>query len=136
MQSDDFVVTSIVVSFLFFLLTLPPTVLNIWDIHLQASDRSLQVEQFIQSAKQMGQVTMMLNCTLIGFLLLLFSGEFRREFAAAIVELYYLVCCDEPGSTKRSEVSLSREQDDRSSSVHIQVDYQLCSNTEENFTEL
>ncbi|KAL8593072.1 hypothetical protein ACOMHN_017998 [Nucella lapillus] len=76
---DDFTVTTLVISFAFFLLTVPATVINIVDIYFPSNSLSLNLIAQLELGKTITEILSSANQTLLGLILLLFSPAFRQE---------------------------------------------------------
>ncbi|KAL8589988.1 hypothetical protein ACOMHN_007013 [Nucella lapillus] len=86
-NSDDFTVTTLVVSLSFFLLTVPATVINVVDIYFPMSRLSLDLIAEIELTKKITEILSTVNQTLLGVILLIFSRAFRREVWALLSSL-------------------------------------------------
>lgn len=129
---DSFVVTVIVVSVSFFLLTVPATVTNILDIHMPSSWLNVDLVARMELTKKINEVLSSLNQVLFGVQLLVCSREFRREFVA----LFRLIFCCIASKRKFKVFEMRQTSNSEDSSPHRQVDYELCNNNEETITSV
>ena len=77
--TDDFAITTLVISSAFFLLTVPATVINVVDIYFPMSWLSLDLIAEIELTKKITEILSSANQTLLGVILLIFSKAFREE---------------------------------------------------------
>lgn len=130
--ADSFVLTVIVVSVSFFLLTVPATVTNILDIHLPSSWINVDLVARLELTKKITELLSSLNYVLFGVQLLLCSGEFRREFVALLRAVF---CC--LALKRRFKVfEMRHTSNSEDSSPHRQVDYELCNNNDDTITSV
>ncbi|XP_005089826.1 uncharacterized protein LOC101845814 [Aplysia californica] len=129
---DDFVVTVMVVSLSFFLLTIPATVINILDIHLPSSALTVDLIARIELTKKITELLSTLNRTVLGYLLLACSKDFRHEFVAFL----RLICCCLRSRRIFKVFEMRNMSNSEDSSPHIQVDYELCNNNDETVTDV
>lgn len=88
-SGGNFVTATIVLSFTFFILTVPNAAINLVDIHLPAEWLEADLIARLEFAKNISNLLSCLNNSILGFVLIVCSGEFRTEFVA----LFSQWCC-------------------------------------------
>jgi hypothetical protein len=80
--TDDFAISTLVISSAFFLLTMPATVVNVVDIYFPSSWLHVDLIAEIELTKRITEILSSTNQTLLGVILLIFSRAFRQELYA------------------------------------------------------
>ena len=134
LTSDDFVVTSMVISALFFFMTVPKTVLNLVNVY---APRSMISQARMEMLEFQTEMLSTVNQALPGFVLLACCRDFRLELFA-LLRLGRLCGLQSTIQFRTSAADSQRKkiEMENSSSAHVQVDYQLCNNNEEHVTNL
>lgn len=140
--TDDFAITTLVISSCFFLLAVPATIVNVIDIHFPASWLSIDRIAEIELTKKITEILSSVNQTLLGTILMIFSRAFRQELYSLASAIHlkrrpkvYEMC---NMSTDSAAANGNDNEDDggraqpcnNASSSRNHIEYQACNSTD------